>query len=149
MYKPTPKTYNAKVLICEVYDLPAPPVPIREPYPEEIKHSLAWFLAHTITNENGCMIWQKHVHPVTGYGTIGIGFKHYYAHRLVALLTVTKTIHLATKVSELFSRKIQACHTCDNPPCINPDHLILADAMYNHWDAVKKGRKQASPAFYR
>jgi len=31
-------------------------------------------------------------------------------------------------------------HTCDNPRCINPDHLQSGDALSNKEDCVRKGR---------
>ena len=31
-------------------------------------------------------------------------------------------------------------HTCDNPPCINPDHLISGTMKDNSMDMVKRGR---------
>lgn len=33
-----------------------------------------------------------------------------------------------------------ACHSCDNPPCCNPDHIWPGTARENSLDAVKKGR---------
>lgn len=33
------------------------------------------------------------------------------------------------------------CHKCDNPPCLNPLHLFLADALENMKDRDRKGRQ--------
>lgn len=35
-----------------------------------------------------------------------------------------------------------ACHTCDNPRCVNPDHIFVGDAKGNQRDSVMKGRNQ-------
>lgn len=32
------------------------------------------------------------------------------------------------------------CHHCDNPPCINPDHLFLGTYADNLHDCIRKGR---------
>lgn len=56
--------------------------------------------------------------------------KSFIAHRLgLELLEGQKPSH------------IQACHTCDRPVCINPDHLFWGDSKANSDDKVSKNRQ--------
>lgn len=79
--------------------------------------------------ENGCLVWFGDTDS-NGYGRLRhAGRKVYGAHKLMF---------------ELRNGPIPAGlvvrHTCDNPPCINPDHLILGTQKQNVADKYERGR---------
>ena len=78
----------------------------------------------------GCWVWQGASH-VKGYGYIKIPKtrKQIPAHRLSYL------IH----VGDIPDGKC-VLHKCDNPPCVNPDHLFIGTKLDNAMDMVKKMR---------
>lgn len=41
-----------------------------------------------------------------------------------------------------------ACHTCDNPPCVRPDHLYPGTPTQNMADALARGRLQIGERHY-
>lgn len=66
-----------------------------------------------------------------GYGRIGLDGQYWQAHRLAWTL---KRGPIPNGLG------LQVCHRCDNPPCINPDHLFLGTNADNCRDRHSKGR---------
>jgi hypothetical protein len=63
------------------------------------------------------------------YGRIKMEGRNYIATH-VALALDGRPVTLGT----------EACHSCDNPPCVNPAHLFAAPHLDNVRDMVAKGR---------
>jgi hypothetical protein len=68
-----------------------------------------------------------------GYGTHGA---HDLAHRTA----------LANHLGRPIRPGMIAMHTCDNPPCCNPRHLVEATRQDNQRDMAAKGR---NPSLFR
>jgi predicted DNA-binding protein YlxM (UPF0122 family) len=83
---------------------------------------------------DGCWEWQL-AYSAYGYGHLMWGNQDEYAHRIAWELSNDSKIPDGMFV----------CHTCDNPPCCNPDHLFLGTPADNSRDSVKKGRWSKQP----
>lgn len=69
-----------------------------------------------------------------GYGWFRISNRMYNAHRV--------SWALAHKVDlKTISRDVCILHICDNPPCVNPNHLREGDRKQNIADMVEKRRQ--------
>lgn len=80
---------------------------------------------------SGCWLWigGQNEH---GYGIIGVGGRKdgvAKAHRVSWELNRGK-----------LSPGDNVLHKCDNPSCVNPDHLFIGSLADNSRDCVKKGR---------
>lgn len=82
-------------------------------------------------DESGCMLWRGETRY--GYGII----RSYIEGKLHR--------YMAHRISyEMARGEIQPgmviCHRCDNPPCVNPDHLFSGTQADNLTDMRLKGR---------
>ena len=82
--------------------------------------------------QGDCWVWvgRKDAH---GYGVAKLHNSAVKAHRLALF-------GIAGIDSPLF-----ACHRCDNPQCVRPDHLFPGEAIDNVHDMIAKGRSYSGP----
>jgi len=78
--------------------------------------------------ESGCWVWMAYVDK-DGYGIFRFNGKMQRAHR------VSYALHIKQPPEDLL-----VCHSCDNPSCVNPNHLFLGTDQDNVVDRDKKGR---------
>jgi hypothetical protein len=79
-----------------------------------------------VKKSDGCWIWTGG-RTKGNYGTISLRGKSIYAHRLSFI------IH-----GNVLAPDLEICHTCDNNPCVHPEHLFQDTHKVNIQDMIKK-----------
>lgn len=76
-----------------------------------------------------CWIWNGN-RDKNGYGRISVGGTQQQAHRVSYMLYHGD-----------FPTDLYVLHKCDNPSCVNPNHLWLGTTQENTQDKIRKGRQ--------
>lgn len=85
---------------------------------------------YTIDPDTGCWNWIRSKNK-DGYGRVfdWENKKLKYAHR------VSYEVHKGT-----IPQGLMVLHDCDNPSCVNPDHLHIGTAAMNAAECIARGR---------
>lgn len=87
------------------------------------------FFSKVVKNpDNGCWEWTG-AHGPAGHGQFVVDHKKVVASRF------SWELHFG-KIPD----GMEVCHKCDNPPCVNPEHLFLGTQGDNMRDCSAKGR---------
>lgn len=84
-------------------------------------------LAH-VERRGACRVWTGKTDR-DGYGIISIDYKKVRVHRLAWTLAYGPILG-----------GLHVLHHCDNPPCIDIEHLFLGTVADNNADKMQKGR---------
>lgn len=101
----------------------------------EKRPAIEYFFNHIEKTTEGCWFWNGKKNN-KGYGLLyANGKNNVLAHRF------SYEYHKG-KIGD----GLLCCHHCDNPPCVNPDHLFEGTYSENMQDCVRKGRHHETKA---
>lgn len=82
-------------------------------------------------NKNGCWLWTASTMGNNGYGFFRI-------NKIEGCMPAHRYSYIINKGT--IPKGMLVCHACDNPKCVNPEHLFLGSHKDNAIDRENKGR---------
>jgi len=95
---------------------------------DDTQRAAFWSKVDISESRLSCWEWQGARKP-KGYGNCRIDGQYLPTHRVSFWLA-----------NGDFPARFQVCHTCDNPSCCNPSHLMLGTSTSNFIDMLIKNR---------
>ena len=89
---------------------------------------LFWSRVEVPFQPSDCWEW-KGGRDKGGYGKLKLAGVWYKSHRIAYFL-----------FDPTFDQSLLICHQCDNPSCVNPNHLFVGTSADNMRDMKEKGR---------
>lgn len=94
-----------------------------------------WAKVDTSAGPDGCWPWTGKTNGPSGRGQLRVRLPdgrwgHAYATHVAIQIDTGQGVPAGQ----------DACHTCDNPPCVNPKHLFVSDCAGNMDDCARKLR---------
>jgi hypothetical protein len=83
-----------------------------------------------VDKSGDCWLWTS-TRSGNGYGQFWLDGRYRPAHQVAWEIATGRDFPLG----------MQACHTCDTPLCVRPDHLFVGTPADNQADKVDKGRQ--------
>lgn len=87
-----------------------------------------WFKVD-VQSDDDCWVWLGAKQD--GYGVFGVDKKVIFSHRYSWILHNNKEIPVGSVIR----------HQCDNPSCVNPNHLLLGTQKDNVDDMITRNRR--------
>lgn len=104
-----------------------------------VKEPMARIMAKVRIDEaTGCWLWLG-AKTSKGYGRLTIGSRSDGTRRTISAHANSMIVFRGKRLES----GQEWCHSCDTPPCINPDHLSAGTRQDNVDDRERKGRNIA------